>query len=262
MVVVGLHILLLPAYLAQLRTVCTGIRCALAQPSPASAGALQSLGLSIAGYAGLTLAVSLLSSLICFAVAGVIVWRKSDDWMALVVALAVVALGTALVPNQLETGRTPWQLPALAVDILNFALLFLVFAFFPSGRFVPRRTRWLVSGWAVEGAAVICAFLVSGELWIDAYDAVWLVATAGVMIAQVYRYRVVSGARARAQTRWVVFGGSAALVVSMALTAPTLLVPALGRPGFFFELLSPPVGALTISAFALSMGMAVLRSHL
>ncbi len=259
---VALYVLLLPAYWAQLDTVCGGARCALAQPSPASAVALYSLGLSVAGYARLTLAVTLTSSLICFAVAGVIIWRKSDDRMALVVALAVVALGTALAPNQLETARTPWQLLALVVDVINFAVLFLAFALFPSGGFVPRWTRWLVSGWVVAGAAVVGVLLVSGPLWITAYEAVWSVATAGLVVAQVYRYRVVSDAHARAQTRWVVFSGSAALVIALALTAPALLVPSLGQRGSLFELLGPPIGALAIAAVALSIGIAILRYHL
>src|SRR5262249_34466966 len=110
---VGLYVLLLPACWVQLQTVCAGVRCAATQPSPASAAALHSLGLSVAGYAWLTLSLTLLSSLTCFVLAGVIVWRKSDDWMALLVALAEVALGTALVFNLVGTDRSAWQVPAL-----------------------------------------------------------------------------------------------------------------------------------------------------
>jgi len=90
------------------------------QPSPAGAAALHGLGLSVASYAGLALAASLLSTLVYFAVAGVIVWRKSDDWMALLVALAEVALGTVLVSGALLSGNSTWQFPILDVSVFAY----------------------------------------------------------------------------------------------------------------------------------------------
>jgi hypothetical protein len=104
-VVVGLYALLLPACLAQLQTICSGPDCAQVQPSPSGAHALQQLGFSLGSYAAVTFALLLLQVMFCFIVAGVIVWRKSDDWMALLVALALMAGGTQLVP--LPTGDRP-----------------------------------------------------------------------------------------------------------------------------------------------------------
>ncbi len=83
---------MLPAYYTLLQTVCTGTTCAIWQPTPGSAPAMQKLGLSVDTYATFTLALTLASAFLCFAIGAVIFWRRSDDWMALLVALGVVAL--------------------------------------------------------------------------------------------------------------------------------------------------------------------------
>src|SRR2546430_11166545 len=83
---VALYLAMLPAYYTQLQTVCTGATCAFWQPIPASAQAIQKLGLSVSAYATFTLALTLASAFLCFTVSGIIFWRKSDDWMALLVA--------------------------------------------------------------------------------------------------------------------------------------------------------------------------------
>jgi hypothetical protein len=261
-VLVGLYIILLPACLAQLQTVCRGAGCALIQPIPASAQALHGLGLSVESYAALTVSLIVLSSVICFVVSGIIVWRKSDDWMALLVALAGVALGTELVPYLLQTGRSPWQPLALVTNALDFAVLFLAFVLFPGGRFVPRWTLWLVIGWLAASVAFIVAYMLTGELLFTAYSLVWLTVLSGVVGAQVYRYRVVSRPRERAQTRWAVFGGSTAVVVVIADFTPTFLFPDRGQPGSFYLLASAPVYTLPIIMFSVCLGVAVLRHRL
>jgi hypothetical protein len=259
---VGLYLLLLPPCLVQLQTVCSGTRCALVQPTPDGVRALRLLGLSVGSYAALTVALIVLSSVVCYVVSGVIVWRKSDDWMALVVALAGIALGTELVPYLLQTGGSTWQLLALVMNALDFAVLFLVFTLFPSGRFVPRWTCWLVVGWVATSVAIIVFYLLTGELLVTASTLVWLVVFSGVGGAQVYRYRFVSRPRERAQTRWVVFGGVTALVVVIADFTPTFLFPALRQPGSVYLLASAPVYTLPIILFSVCIGVAILRHRL
>jgi hypothetical protein len=261
-VVVGLYVLLLPACLAQLQSVCSGASCAQVQPSPSGAHALHQLGFSLGSYAALTFALLLLQAVFCFIVAGVIVWRKSDDWMALVVALSLMAGGTQLVPYLLETGRSPWQLLAITVNTLDFALLFLLFAIFPSGHFVPRWTRWMVVGWVAASVALVVSYIITGELRFIAYALVWLAAVGCVTGAQVYRYRDVSGPREQAQTRWVVFGAVSAVVIVFAVEAPAFLVPLLGRSGSLYRLLSAPVLTLPVILLSVCVGMAILRDRL
>src|SRR6266699_6219287 len=87
---VALFLVMLPAYYTLLQTVCTGATCGPTQPTPDSAQGIQKLGLSLGAYATFTLALTLASALLCIAVSAVIFWRKSDDWMALLVALGGV----------------------------------------------------------------------------------------------------------------------------------------------------------------------------
>jgi hypothetical protein len=42
-----------------------------------------------------------------------------------------------------------WRWPALLVSVLTIGVFFLVFALFPTGRFVPRWARWLPVGYVV-----------------------------------------------------------------------------------------------------------------
>jgi hypothetical protein len=44
----------------------------------------------------------------------VIFWRRSDDWMALLVSLMLVLFGAADATHVLAESQTLWQTPALA----------------------------------------------------------------------------------------------------------------------------------------------------
>src|SRR5215471_13043651 len=77
----------LPVYLALLRTPCAGSACLFQQLTPAQAGALTRIGLSHEDYSAYTLALTLTSMLLCLVVSTVIVLRRSDNRMALLVAL-------------------------------------------------------------------------------------------------------------------------------------------------------------------------------
>ena len=91
----SIFIVSLPAYFAQLQTVCTGDACVYSygQLTPGSAQALHNLGLSIDTYAVSILALITASMLVSFGVAGLIFWRRSDDWMAMLVSLFLVTFG-------------------------------------------------------------------------------------------------------------------------------------------------------------------------
>jgi hypothetical protein len=258
---VGLFALLLPAYWTQLRTVCAGATCAVVQPSPASAQALHQLGLSVAEYATWTFAITIASTLFCLLVGGVIVWRKSDDWMALVAAVAAVALGTLYVTYVLlPVEHSTWQVPTIALNTVGNAAQFLFIALFPGGRFVPAWTRWVLVGWIACGVAYLG---VRAFPW--AYpllNLAWFAAYAALALAQIYRYRRVSTAAERQQATWVVFGWLLAVGIALGVKAPELLVPSFGRPGAVYALASGSGYILAICVVCGAMGMAVLRSHL
>jgi hypothetical protein len=118
---------LLPAYLSFLHTVCAGATCPVGQLTPQTIQELQAVGLSVNAFVAYTLVLTLLALLMCWSVAAVIVWRKSDDWMALLVAVMLVLMGTSYITHLLLQQPSPWQVPALLLDILTFGIFFLVF---------------------------------------------------------------------------------------------------------------------------------------
>ena len=153
--IVALFLARLPAYSTALQTVCTGAACGSAQPTPDSAQALQKLGLSVSAYAAFTLALTIALAFVCFTLGAVIFWRRSDDWMALLGALAVVA-SVALNPNVYGMDMTSaWGWIAMAMYVFGTGMYVLVLSL-SDGRFVTRWARWLLLCW---GVAVIHYFI-------------------------------------------------------------------------------------------------------
>jgi hypothetical protein len=251
---------LLPAYLGALHTVCVGAACPVGQLTPQAVQALRTMGLSVNVFVASTLVLTLLALLMCWSVAAVIVWRKSDDWMALLAAVMLVLMGTSYVTHIVLQQPSPWQVPALLLDLLTFGVFFLVFCLFPNGQFVPFWLRWLPVGWIGWGAVTISLHEIPG------FYSLHLVGFLGGLIAivsvQVYRYRSVSTVEERQQTKWVVWGASIAMAGVVGLSLPEVLVPALVGQSWLYRLLDTPALTLALFLGAFSLGMAILRARL
>lgn len=251
---------LMPAYVASLSTVCVQATCPVGQLTPPMLHALQAVGLSRSGFVAYTLALTLLALLMCWGVAAVLVWRKSDDWMALLVAVMLALMGTSYVTHLLLQQPSPWQVPALLLDLLAFGALFLVFCLFPSGRFVPAWLGFLPVGWIAWGVVSVCFREV--PRFYSLYLVGFLCALIAIVGAQVYRYRRVSTLGERQQTKWVVWGASIAMIGVVGISLPEALMPALIEKSGLYRLLDAPVLTLALFLGALSIGMAVLRARL
>lgn len=147
------------------------------------------------GYAVFLLALGILVALVWFLVALLIFWRKSNDWMALLVSFMLVLQGVGTTIHPLDVIPSIWLLPALIVDMLSFLLLFLVFSLFPTGRFVPRWIGWI----AVLFTAVwLGALIVSSHHLLPAifsqlfFPLVVYGFLGGFIVAQLYRYHALS----------------------------------------------------------------------
>jgi hypothetical protein len=84
------------------------------------------------------------------------------------------------------------------------------------------------------------------------------------VVAQIYRYRRVSGQTARQQTKWVVFGFSAAIVgfVGVVLIGSIFELTRSGSPELFYKSLGALVIALCALLIPLSIGIAILHYRL
>jgi len=263
--IVGPFIVSVPPGFEYLGTACTGIECDGPQLSPENARALQNLGLSLDFYAAYFGALIVGFAAVFFAVAAIIFWRRSDDWMALYVSFFLVMLGAVSPPtlDVLAEVYPAWRLPVRLATVLMVASLFLFFFLFPNGRFVPRWTRW---------AATIGAMLVAPVVFFPTLDtrhpvllASYLLIFIGICVfAQVHRYRRVSGPLERQQTKWAVFGTATALAGFLGLVAFGLLVEALGRPqpGPLAKLAFDSAIYLFMLLIPHSIGFAILRYRL
>jgi hypothetical protein len=252
--IVALFLARLPAYYTALQTLCTGATCGPAQSTPDSAQALQRLGLSVGAYAVFIFALTIALAFLCFTLGAVIFWRKSDDWMALLGALAVVASVT-LNPGVYGMDMTSaWGWLAMVMLVFGNGVYLLLLSL-SDGRFVTRWVPWLFLCWAV---AVIYYFIFMSSI----YTLVWLAALGLLFIAQVYHYRTVSSPLQRQQTKWFLFGGSVAVVIGVGLTVPLLIFPSLRQTGSFYQLVTAPAYLVLSFIVPLCIGLAILRYRL
>jgi len=274
----GLFVAALPIYFVRLNTVCSPPFCSIGQLSPTALHTLRTLGLSLHDYIVFILPLILISTLASVSIATILLWRTSDNGMAMLVALLLTLQGTGvIIGDRLLLGPLLGQTLASAfTNCSNFVIVLctiLVFCLFPNGRFVPRWTLWFMLFVVVLDVffSFIATLFVSPPstqvpTWLDLLSSVlWLGFLISVAGAQIYRYRRVSTPVERQQTKWVVFSFALALLqLLLVAILPTLIFPPLGQPDSLYYIVSTLVsGNLIIELLlAFSFGIAILRYRL
>jgi hypothetical protein len=82
------------------------------------------------------------------------------------------------------------------------------------------------------------------------------------LFAQVYRYLKVSGPVERQQTKWVIFGLMATLVILILVSVPPEINSSLGQPGTLYDLILDFVSFWIVLLVPLTFGIAILRHRL
>jgi len=266
---VSLFLLGLLPYSAQLRAVCipTTDACSLMHAlSPVGVQALHNLGLPVDGYVWYTVVMMGSVELVWASVGLLVFWHRSDDWMALLVALSLVTLNPAFTagPTSSLMQISPlWSLPVKCLHFLGTVLIGLFFYLFPNGRFVPRWIGWILVPYLMVSIALTLPprnSALNANNWpVWLFDSLLLIFVGTFVCLQVYRYRRVSTPTERQQTRWVLFGVVIALIGMLALS----LVP--DSFHLQFGLFDVAFGTLyfgVLLAIPLCIGAAMLRSHL
>lgn len=265
---VGCFIAALPMLSRQLQTVCVRARaCPSGGLSPTALQTIHTLGFSVSDYAVYMLSLYSATALVWCAVGLLIFWRKSDDWMALLVALFLVMfnLSPGLGQSAPAFVYPVWNLPLQFLSFLAVIPLGLFFLLFPTGRFVPRWTGWFAVALLALAIPRYC-FPTSPfdfTTWPGGLNVLASLSIIGILLfAQLYRYWRVSDLVQRQQTRWVVFGITTALVVFLAGEGFYLLFPTVSQPGSLYSFGFETVIPLVLLAIPLSIGIAVLRYRL
>jgi len=290
---VALFVTALPLRYAELQKVCMGAACTTQQLTLDDVRELQALGLSRDWHARYHIGLEITFALLHVVIALVIFARKSDDRIALFVALMLVTFGAATFTGTMNTlaqrpsawqlpmtlvsplpGALPvwlrpaaslWRLPVALVSAIGQAATALCFYLFPDGRFVPRWTRVLALVWIVwqVPATFFPDSIFNSEHWpLWLAVVVWSGFIASYVFAQVYRYRRVSDARQRLQTKWVVYGATAALCGFLGALLLDSVVSTFARPTLLYRGVINTVIYLSMLLIPLSIGAAILRSRL
>ena len=145
---VGLFIAGLPFSYDEAVAVCTEVDCGLERLLPEDAEALRDLGLSESFYARYFTGLVSVFALSFILVGGLIFWRRSNDWMAMLVSVALMSFGTSWtdVPRSFATANPEWGFAYAFVFLLGFTTLLLLFYLFPDSRVPGSGVRGRGSG--------------------------------------------------------------------------------------------------------------------
>jgi hypothetical protein len=258
-----------PGYFSALHEACTASPCIGGQLSSEETRSLGDLGIPMGFYAAYVLALDLLVVAVFGLVGAIISWRRSEERAALFASFALVMFGLTW-PGAFEVARgyAPWgeRVGGFLFE-LGLAALVVLLLTFPDGRFVPRWTRWVAAFAVVE---VVSSALFPDSFLTDPPPVLNLSAFIGLWgicaLAQIYRYRRVSGTVERHQVKWLVFGIAVLVALLCAYFLPYLLFPMLDEPGpvsLYYELAGRAlVGSFAFMLIPLAIGTAILRHHL
>ena len=269
--IVGLSAAAVPIAHARYQQVCTaGAECQVYwHLQPQGVVALQELGLSLGFYAAYMLTVNIISVLGFWAVGTLIFWKRPDDSFALYFSMMLVSFGASSMTDWFMGRDGVLGLFGTSIGFFGYVLFYFSFFVFPDGRFIPRWGLWPVMVWTVDQA--LYSFLPKNSFlhptaWPALLNFVVLVGLLGAMIfAQAYRYLRVSGPIERQQTKWVVFGSTAAIILATAATTPFAIFPGRlqsGVPSVLYALSAETVFNFALLLIPLSIGVAILRYRL
>jgi hypothetical protein len=142
-----LNAVMIPRYDAALQAHCQpGPQCFSIQLTTHDQQLLHRFGLSLSFLTTIQVISNAIFVLVCFALGVLIFWRKSADHMALFCAFMLVLVG-GIVSGFLQSTLAPlspvWSVLLSTLYVLAESSFMIFFLLFPSGRFVPRWTRWV-----------------------------------------------------------------------------------------------------------------------
>ena len=254
----------------ELVTICTQDPCIPLTLTPLDAEVLREIGLSLEFYGWYHVGIEVVAAVGITLLAVFIFWLRSDERMGLLVSYALVLWGLNFMVEadsafiRLNPGLEP---PFEILASLSGVPFILLFYLFPNGKFVPRWTRF-AAAFLLIGAMINPLWLAFGQNILSGqlsliFLYLFLIALILGVFAQIYRYRLVSNATERQQTKWVIIGLVGLFIIIMAWTFLVELFPLQpGYPRMTFNL--PVYGAMSVLLwfFPVTMVMSILRYRL
>ncbi|MFN8382535.1 MAG: sensor histidine kinase [Anaerolineales bacterium] len=222
-------------------------------------------GVGLRAYANFLTGLRSIYMLVHLIIAGIIIFKRPNERIAVFTAFFLVFLGTTFWPLAERVANQPdfWRLPRAIANLLMSSSLLIFFLIFPDGRFSPRWTKPVAL--VMLGILVIENFFPESKLNPQNNRTVGATLSLITMIIMVYvpvhRYRSMVNPILRQQTKWVVYGVSAAIIGFYLVTLPAAFGLSM-EEGTTYGLISITGMMLSILFIPISIGIAVTRSRL
>ncbi len=259
---VGVFVSSIPSEFARLQSPCTDtVSCSwLIRLTAENARELRELGVSVNFFAAYLVSLEAAFTVAPIAVGAIIFWRRPDERMTFLVSLVLLMYwaGITFPYHLLELPRL-WEALSAVVALIGVAAILLFMYVFPDGHFVPRWARWLaLVSIAVFAPTILFPYSLLSLWRHPLLNALVSAAVFGaIVLVQAYRYKRVSDATQRQQTKWVVLGIVAAAVGYCMFPVLNLL-----QGGVLVSLLGYTAALLLLVLLMLSIVVAVLRYRL
>lgn len=198
-------------YYEQLHNHCILQLCGSLAPPPTTMEVLNQYNLTLDSYAVVLVMMDCGLAFLFYTGAGIILWKSGRGRLGKLAVLALVAYGTtfpSLVYLSSEGSKVLQKWPD-GISTIGWMTLFLFFLLFPSGKLAPSWTFFVWIPFSVVQLASLLFPDTSFNLhhWSGtARILYYLTAIGSIIYSQIYRYRNVSNAEQRQQTKWVVYG--------------------------------------------------------
>ena len=265
---VGLFIVSIPINYERLSVACEAEPCAPGELTAESVHALNNLGMSLDVVIKITIALDVVVAVVYVASAILIFIRKPNDLLTIFVTIMLVTFGVATFSNEIQglaVVYPQWSWLTKAIEIIgNFAIVAFFFVF-PTGRFVPRRSEFILAGWVLFQLPRY--YLPDSSLNLlnshpVLYNSLFVAGILSGILSQIVRYWRVSNSTERLQTKWVVFGtaiGVGGYMITRLLTL--FLLDPTGRD-LLLNLALFTISTLFMLLLPISISIAVLRYRL
>ncbi|WP_409342589.1 sensor histidine kinase [Paenibacillus sp. MBLB4367] len=251
-------------YYEKLHSQCILQSCGSLAPPPTTTEVLNQNNLTVDSYAVVLVAIDCGLAFLFYTGAGIILWKSGRERMGKLAVLALVAYGTtfpSLVYLSSEGSEVLQRWPD-GISTVGWMTLFLFFLLFPSGKLAP---SWTFFVWIPFSVIQLASFLfpdtsINLHQWSEtARILYYLTAIGSIIYSQIYRYRKVSNAEQRQQTKWVVYGVTISFLGFFGISAFFVSDTAFSPASYIYLTVALHV---FVSIIPLTLAFAILRHRL
>lgn len=150
----------------------------------------------------------------------ILITRKSDNWVALLIAIMIITFGSdiSIFINALSETNQPWYTVARFLRSIGEACAIIGAYVFPNGRFVPRWTRPLAYFLFIWQPLTFLIPTIGPMNWQPLTRLLWQIGwTSTIIYTPIHRYLRYATGNQRQQTKWVLVGIIASSVANITL---------------------------------------------